>query len=157
MLCTLAIIFTLLPLASCSRLPTSPSVQTSDTIPSAEKSLSIGMTYSEVSNLKGEYMFFHYYVFYLNNDSHSIQIGEFGKDTERVETITEFPVPEATSEAFTRITEGMTVTEVIRLVGMPFRSATFGIDSLDFQSMTGTIFRIVWNQNQQVVEIDNIS
>ena len=123
----------------------------------SRQSLSIGMTFSEVSGLKGDYISFHYYVFHLNSDGHTIQIGEFGKDSGRVETITEFPAPEATPEAFTQITEGMPVTEVLRLVGVPSGSATFGIDSLDFKSTAGTVFRIIWDQNQRVAEIINIS
>ena len=40
----------------------------------SRQSLSIGMTFSEVSGLKGDYISFHYYVFHLNNDGHTIQI-----------------------------------------------------------------------------------
>lgn len=146
----------LLNLVGCAHKETENETAPHLTAPSNE-SLSIGMTFSEVSGLKGDYISFHYYVFHLNSDGHTIQIGEFGKDSGRVETITEFPAPEATPEAFTQITEGMPVTEVLRLVGVPSESATFGIDSLDFKSTAGTVFRIIWDQNQRVAEIINIS
>ena len=133
----------LLNLVGCAHKETENETAPYLTAPSNE-SLSIGMTFSEVSGLKGDYISFNYYVFHLNSDGHTIQIAEF-------------PAPEATPEAFTQITEGMPATEVLRLVGVPSGSATFGIDSLDFKSTAGTVFRIIWDQNQRVAEIINIS
>ena len=63
-----------------------------------------------------------------------------------------YHIDEVTSEDFERIEPGMTVYQVVELVGIPFRSGTSGISTTDFQTADEKIFRIHWDKNMNVFE-----
>ena len=48
----------------------------------------------------------------------------------------------ADQSAFEKIERGMSVLDVVELVGLPIGSTTFGMSSLDFECSNGTVYRI---------------
>ncbi len=53
---------------------------------------------------------------------------------------------------FDRIVPGMSVYEVVELIGMPIGSSTSGMRSLDFSSNDSSIYRVLWDDEMKVVE-----
>lgn len=71
----------------------------------------------------------------------------------QIEEETKFSPVEPTREAFTGISEGMTVEDVVERVGLPTRTGTSGMISLDFDCIDGTTFRIYFFTDMKVMEV----
>ena len=63
-----------------------------------------------------------------------------------------FLIDEITSEDFELIEPGMSVYQVVALVGIPFASNTYGISTTDFKTDDGRIFRVHWTSDMKVLE-----
>ena len=144
-----------LPSANDTSPPLPSANDTSDR--ASDVPLSVGMTDSDLIALKVDCVCFHQYVFQKSEDRKCIRIGEYGKDSNRLETVTELTAPVPTPEAFASITNGMAVLDVIYLVGIPQRNATFGLDTLDFHCENQAIYRIQWDNNLKVTDINRIA
>ena len=114
--------------------------------------LAIGMTWSDVERLETEHLVAWYYVFTENAAGDSV-IGRFDPETEKIATIDEFPAVKGDADAFASLTPGMTVYEVVRAVGLPLGSRTFGLRSLDFACSDGDEYRVTWNDDMTVIEV----
>ncbi len=60
-----------------------------------------------------------------------------GENTKATE-VDFFPRVETTQEAFSSVKKGMSLSELVRTVGLPIASRTFGVDSLYFECADGT-------------------
>ena len=49
-------------------------------------------------------------------------------------------------QSFKKVKNGMNPFDVVKLVGIPFRSVTSGLITLDFKCDDGTVYRIGWSQ-----------
>ena len=47
----------------------------------------------------------------------------------------------------------MTVYEVVRAVGLPLGSRTFGLSTLDFACSDGSEYRVQWNEDMTVLAV----
>lgn len=52
-----------------------------------------------------------------------------------------------------KIEKGMSVTEVGEIVGLPFRSVTHGLNTLDYLTDDKEIYRIQWDGEMKVVDV----
>lgn len=111
----------------------------------SKREIKIGMSYDELDRINSENLYFNYrgYVFYVDSNGDNA-VAEFGKSNS-IETIKSFPKVKPSRKDFLEISNGMTVYEVVERVGIPFRTATFGVSSLDFKARDGSIFRVCWS------------
>lgn len=123
-----------------------------------DNNIAIGMTYDEVLSLQSDmkYLIHRNYMFYVDSDGKNIVV-EFGNETYLVEKIEDFQTVAAEQDSFSSITEGMTVFDVVEKVGLPLRCTTSGLSTLDFQSMDGSMFRILWDENMKVIEVTKVN
>ena len=115
-------------------------------------SLTFGMTYSDVDRLTTEHLVEGYYVFTKNAAGDAV-IGRFDPDTLKIARITEYPAVTGDADAFASLTPGMTVYEVVRTVGLPLGSRTFGLCTLDFACSDGSEYRVTWNDDMTVLAV----
>lgn len=115
--------------------------------------IEIGMTYSEAASIKANCIFYRGYMFYKENNINVVC--RFNDET--IEEIMEFSIVKPSSEAFSTISTGMTVAEVVKTVGIPAGdSRTFGLSTLDFNCADGSVYRIVWDGDMKVIEITKL-
>ena len=114
--------------------------------------LAIGMTYSDVDRLTTEHLVEGYYVFTKSAAGDAV-IGRFDPDTLKIAEITEYPAVTGDADAFASLTPGMTVYEVVRTVGLPLGSRTFGLSTLDFACSDGSEYRVQWNEDMTVLAV----
>ncbi len=114
--------------------------------------LAIGMTYSDVERLETEHLFAGIYVFCANDAGNAV-VGQFDPDTLKIARITEYPAVTGDADAFASLTPGMTVYEVVRTVGLPLGSRTFGLNTLDFACSDGGEYRVTWNDDMTVLAV----
>lgn len=115
--------------------------------------IEIGMTYSEAESIKPNCIIYCGYMFYKENNINVVC--RFNGET--IEEIMEFPIVKPSSEAFSAISTGMTVAEVVKTVGIPAGdSQTFGLCTLDFNCVDGSVYRIVWDGDMKVIEITKL-
>lgn len=115
-----------------------------------------GMTYEEFSAFVQDVSVFRYgkYAFFEYEDKNIVV--EFSDKMKVVRKEVYADVGEVPESAFEAIQPGMTVYEVVQLVGLPFRSTTFGLSTLDFLCENGDIFCVVWNSEMEVIECNKI-
>lgn len=116
----------------------------------------IGMTRDDVLSADAECFQYLAYLFCKNNEGNNV-VCKLNNDRQLIEKIWEFPSVEPTREAFSAICKGMTVTDVVKTVGLPFRTATFGLSTLDFQCDDGTVYRIQWDKDMKVIDMVEFS
>ena len=95
------------------------------------------------------------WIFWIDeNGSHFVASKPYGnKVIERVEVCSAAQL-NRTKEAFESIEYGMEIYDVVKIVGIPFRRATSGVNTLDFYADDGTIYRInVSGKNKTVLEV----
>ena len=114
-----------------------------------------GMTRDDVLSLDAACFCYREYIF-CKSDGENNVVCKVNSDTSLVEEVMEFPPAEPKKEAFSAICEGMTVTDVVKTVGLPFRTATFGLSTLDFQADDGTVYRIQWDEDMKVIDMTEI-
>ena len=97
------------------------------------------------------------YEFYKNADGKSVVVKLDSDHKEAVETKC-FDSVTPTEETFAKIEKGMSVYEVVELVGLPARSVTFGICSTDFDSEDG-VWRVQWSTTpgQEVMTVVSVT
>lgn len=109
--------------------------------------LCIGMTFEECHNAlpKSESFYYGGYVFYTNawgdyvvarfagpyNNRSVVELKHFYKWTTH-----------PTAKAFSKIEPGMSVFDVVALVGLPFGSDTSGVESLNFMDKNSNVYTI---------------
>lgn len=115
-----------------------------------------GMTYEEFSAFVQDVSVFRYgkYAFFEYEDKNIVV--EFSDKMKVVRKEVYADVGEVPESAFEAIQPGMTVYEVVQLVGLPFRSTTFGLSTLDFLCENGDVFCVVWNSEMEVIECNKI-
>ena len=114
--------------------------------------LAIGMTYSDVERLETEHLVAGTYVFTKNAAGNAV-VGQFDPDTLKIARITEYPAVTGDAEAFASLTPGMTIYDVVRAVGLPLGSRTFGLNTLDFACSDGGEYRVTWNDDMTVLAV----
>ena len=120
------------------------------------KQIEVGMTYDDIEYLTFEHLIASGFVFYKNESGDSV-VGQFDLQTHRIAAVNVFPVVTPDTKAFASISVGMSVPDVVRIVGLPIDARTFGIDSMDFVCSDGGEYRIVWNNDMTVLEVYPIS
>ncbi len=124
--------------------------------PNGEKicDLEVGMTYDEASSVLGKYNTIAHrnYIFFKDNVEGNVVV-EFDKEHNTISNVRAFASTLTNEDNFQKIKSGMTVFEVVELVGIPTESVTFGISSLDFESQDQKRYRIVWDNEMKVSEI----
>lgn len=114
--------------------------------------LEIGMSYADVERLEIEHLVAGYYAFTKNATGNAV-VGRFDPDTLTIAEIDEFPAVSGDADAFASITPGMTVSDVVRAVGLPLGSRTFGLNTLDFACSDGSAYRVQWNEDMTVLAV----
>ena len=114
--------------------------------------LEIGMSYADVERLTTEHLLAGYYVFTEKAAGNAV-VGRFDPDTLKIAGIDEFPAVSGDADAFASITPGMTVSDVVRAVGLPLGSRTFGLNTLDFACSDGSEYRVQWNEDMTVLAV----
>ncbi len=117
--------------------------------------LETGMTYDDVLSVQEGCIPYQNYVFYRNSEGNNV-VCKFNEDTQLLDEIMEFSLVEPTMESFSGIRKGMTVADVVKTVGLPIRSATFGLATLDFNCTDGTVYRISWDIDMKVIEVKKV-
>lgn len=148
------ILLLVLALAVCSCGPALDAAQeaTTDATQAGFDALAVGMSYSDVERLSTEHLVEGYYVFTKNAAGDAV-IGRFDPDTLKIAEITEYPAVTGDADAFASLTPGMTVYEVVRAVGLPLGSRTFGLSTLDFACSDGSEYRVQWNEDMTVLAV----
>ena len=149
------VLITTLFFASCTAMPEnnaelSSGDMTSDSMISR---ISVGMTYDDILWTKDQPQFRLFFNYLFCNDSGRNMVAEFGKESETIEKIEVFPDTQPAPAAFEAIQEGMNIFDVVERVGVPINSATFGLKTLDFESIDGDIYRIQFDTHMNVVEV----
>lgn len=115
----------------------------------------LNLTFDEVEGIKKdlEDSVFEYcgYAFFIYQNN-SVVVHYNGDYTE-IKEIRSFDIKNVSSSVFAEIVSGMTVFDVVELVGLPFQSTTFGICSMDFKSADEKIFHIVWDNDMKVESV----
>ena len=115
--------------------------------------INVGMTYDEFSALMQDKSVFYYGLCaFFEYEGKNVVVGFDGDDRKVIKKEVYADVGTAPASAFEAILPGMTVYEVVQLVGLPFRSATFGLSTLDFLCDNGDIYRVVWIDQMEVLE-----
>ncbi len=112
-----------------------------------ESTLKVGMSCEDALAIIGEDNCFAYLGHYFFERGDKNVVVMFDGSASRVEKIEEFDKVSATKEDFSKITVGMTVFEVVKLVGIPFASYTSGLATTEFKATNGETFRIQWRRN----------
>ena len=148
------ILLLVLALAVCSCGPALNAAQeaTTDATQAGFDALEIGMSYADVERLSTEHLVEGTYVFTKNAAGDAV-IGRFDPDTLKIAKITEYPAVTGDADAFASLTPGMTVYEVVRTVGLPLGSRTFGLCTLDFACSDGSEYRVQWNEDMTVLAV----
>lgn len=123
----------------------------------AEKSDLVGKTYEEVlAGCSGlpvqEYL---NYVFYVNPEGNNVVVA-FDGERKLVERAEIYSAVEPEEDDFASITVGMSVFDVVKKVGHPSQSVTFGLATMDFEGKNGALFRILWDGEMKVAEVTRI-
>ena len=114
----------------------------------------VGMTYNEFRELNESEKSFYYmnYAFIEEKSDQSIVV-EFSSDMQGVVKKEQYDFSSNYFvQDFDRIVPGMSVYEVVELIGMPIGSSTSGMRSLDFSSNDSSIYRVLWDDEMKVVE-----
>ena len=112
----------------------------------------VGMSRTEFSALPNYEKMFGYcgYVFFANENGESVVV-EFSADRKQVARVETFPAVASMSEdGAQKIVPGMSVFDVVAIAGLPCRSATFGISSLDFHGDSAD-YRVEWDNDMKVI------
>lgn len=111
----------------------------------------VGMTYDQLEEAISEEERFQYgnYIFFKNSIGGHI----VARVSREYDTITEIHCYDAWSvdssdSSFSKIEEGMSVEEVVSIVGIPYGTATSGMFTLAFESDSGTIFVVYLNEEK---------
>lgn len=115
------------------------------------KEITVGMSYEEAISLRPDSFYYIKYMFYTENEKNIVIT--FEKEKYLVEKIEEFPVVTANQMAISSIKEGMTVSEVVRLVGIPTGSTESGLIMLNFQRADGSTFYVEFDGNMKVISV----
>ncbi len=97
------------------------------------------------------------YIFYRDENGNSVVAKECPNDCGRYAEAEAFLAVEATEETFDEIEVGMTVNEVVKLVGIPLVSATTDILSMDFLSADDQCYRVYFNNDMTVSSYKKVS
>lgn len=100
------------------------------------------LTYEQLTETEEVFTFLNY-AFYEKSNEVAV-VAKLDHDKKEVVEIKEFDTVTSTAEAFSKIERGMSVYEVVELVGLPTRSVTFGIASTDFETEDG-VWRVQWD------------
>lgn len=121
-----------------------------------------GQTRGEFEQLIGkeEVLFYQKYAFFVDCNEKQV-IVEFNDSSEsgsKVECIyTDFVSREdITTESFENVEIGMSVVEVCEIVGLPFRSVTHGLATLDYMTCDNAVYRIQWDSQMRVLDISKL-
>lgn len=145
LLCMILVLSMLL--ASCSSCASCRSEDGEFPEPSNE--VRVGMKYNDVKEtIKNKEAFFQLvgYLFYVDKNGNNVVVELDGKSKE-IKNVKAFYQVKPDEKAFSEITEGMNIYEVVEKVGIPFRSVTFGALTSDFKAEDGSVFRIYWYES----------
>ena len=108
----------------------------------------VGMTYDEFveKHIDISYEQYWQYVFFVNSDGNSAVI-KFSGDGKKIEKIASYAAVSPKAEDFSSLQTDMTIFDVVEKVGLPFRSVTSGLQTLDFKASNDEMFRINWKNN----------
>ncbi len=119
--------------------------------------LQIGMSYDEalaVVESDNTWMF-HDYMFTKDTTGTGLAV-KFGNDPHVITAIQAVEPITPDAHSFEQIEQGMTVFEVVERVGIPTRSVTFGLCTVDYECPNGDIFRISWDNEMKVSYISPV-
>ena len=108
----------------------------------------VGMTYNEFVEKYVDISYEQYwqYVFFVNSSGNNVVV-KFSGDGKKIEKLASYTAVLPKAEDFSSLQKDMTIFDVVEKVGLPFRSATFGLQTLDFKSSNDEIFRINLKNN----------
>ncbi len=89
------------------------------------------------------------YIFYRDNNGKNVIVERCIHLCGRYTNAQEFDAVEPTDETFEKIEEGMTVYEVVELVGLPYTSTTFGRSSMVFSTAASKEYSVYFNDHTQ--------
>jgi predicted small secreted protein len=114
--------------------------------------IEIGMPFDEVNDvLSDDQILLHCNYLFLKSEDKNTVI-KFDKATYTVNQIKTFKPISFERSSAEKICEGMDVFEVVELIGIPTRSSYSGLSAMDYESVDGCLFRIVWNGEMRVSE-----
>lgn len=134
-------------LASCSSCASCRSEDGEFPEPSNE--VRVGMKHNDVrETIKDQEAFFQLgsYLFYVGKNGNNVVVELDGKHKE-IKNVKAFYPVNSNKKAFSEITEGMDIYEVVEMVGIPFRETTSGFRTSDFKAEDGSVFRIYWYES----------
>lgn len=88
------------------------------------------------------------YVFFANENEFCV--AEFKNDYLIKEM--SFNKQDICNDGYKKIKNGMSVFDVVSLIGLPTNSFTTGLSSLDFESAEGGKYRIFWDSDMKVLD-----
>jgi len=121
------------------------------------KKIYVGMPYEDYLKLMKKESVLELCSYVFIKDGNNNVVVKFDADSEKVETIRFFTKKSVSSEDFSTITSGMNMFEVVEKVGLPFRSITFGLTTLDFLAEHNNIYRIEFNEEMIVQSVNKIT
>lgn len=87
----------------------------------------------------------------------------FNSDADVIADIQVYPKlrTNTSMKAFSELEKGMSIYDVVSKVGVPYRSSTSGVISMDFIANDGTVFCIYWNYvengNEKILVVSDIT
>ena len=117
-----------------------------------------GASYEELSELFfGNEHFEHGEFVFIKDRRGTNVVAELKIGSNEVVDIRAYPPVSPSHEDFEKITDGMSVFDVVERVGIPFGSFTSGVDSLSFKASDGSVYMVVWDMNMKVSEVSLLS
>ena len=113
-----------------------------------------GMSSDEFSKSISKLPHFAYLNYCFFTDENDIPtVVTLSKDASTVESVRTFKKTSPTNEDFKKIVSGMTIYEVVELVGLPYESASFGQISMNFHASEGHFFTIDWSEENSQIKV----
>ena len=136
------LMFTLL-FCSCTDVPSSPKLEMTNESGERITEPVDAEIYHKLYQSVDQENIFQYgpYCFFKNSDGNAVVIKYYDHDLKIIERAERYPATHLPSVSdFEQVKEGMDMFEVVELVGLPARSVTFGLVSLDFLTASQDIF-----------------
>ncbi|MBO4428969.1 MAG: hypothetical protein J5832_03340, partial [Clostridia bacterium] len=143
----ITIIIFILTMTSCGQVGRADRIEYSG-------SLTQGMNLSDLKNASENTRSCQIHNYYLFSNEKEIVVSELDNDDKTtIVNIFSYKYFTPSDENFTSIKPGMNFVDVIEWAGFPYEQNTFGIDSTDFRSASGIIYRIQWGNDLTVVDV----
>ena len=92
------------------------------------------------------------YAFYVDGNGKNVVL-KYGEDLETVIASERYNIVNPSLNDFESLEKGMDVFEVVRRVGIPKGTASFGMITLVFDASDGTEFIIYWNPDMTLASV----